>query len=222
MPPVLEPMIGRYLRLEIDGVPHRIYFEEAGRGIPLVCLHTAGADNRQYRHLLADPGQARLRMVHAAPELGDANLALNGKVVAKRAAYTDATQYWTLPPGAEELTVLDPSSKKMALGRRSVPLAAGTSTTAYVVGSRGERVKVVLVDDVLHTGRTVRAAVNELFDFGRPSAVRLAVLADRGGRELPFAADFTGDQVEVGGDEELVLSNDSGKLRFAAVKKRSQ
>ena len=86
-------------------------------------------------------------MVHAAPELGDANLALNGKVVAKRAAYTDATQYWTLPPGAEKLTVLDPSSKKMALGMRSVPLAAGTSTTAYVVGSRGERVKVVLVDD---------------------------------------------------------------------------
>jgi pimeloyl-ACP methyl ester carboxylesterase len=59
MPPVLEPMIGRYLRLEIDGVPHRIYFEEAGQGIPLVCLHTAGADNRQYRHLLADPEVTR-------------------------------------------------------------------------------------------------------------------------------------------------------------------
>ena len=55
MAPALEPMIGRYLRLEIDGVPHRLYFEEAGQGIPLVCLHTAGADNRQYRHLLADP-----------------------------------------------------------------------------------------------------------------------------------------------------------------------
>jgi pimeloyl-ACP methyl ester carboxylesterase len=52
---VLEPMIGRYVRLEIDGVPHRVYFEEAGQGIPLVCLHTAGADSRQYRHLLADP-----------------------------------------------------------------------------------------------------------------------------------------------------------------------
>jgi len=79
--------------------------------------------------------------------------------------------------------------------------------------------EVVLVDDVLHTGRTVRAALNELFDFGRPSAVRLAVLADRGGRQLPFAADFTGDAVEVGVDEELVLSNESGKLRFAAVKR---
>jgi pyrimidine operon attenuation protein/uracil phosphoribosyltransferase len=79
--------------------------------------------------------------------------------------------------------------------------------------------EVVLVDDVLHTGRTVRAALNELFDFGRPSAVRLAVLADRGGRQLPFAAEFTGDTVEVGRDEELVLSNENGKLRFAAVKR---
>lgn len=79
--------------------------------------------------------------------------------------------------------------------------------------------EVVLVDDVLHTGRTVRAALNELFDFGRPRAVRLAVLADRGGRELPVGADFTGAKVEVAPDEELVLSNDNGKLRFAAVKR---
>ena len=80
--------------------------------------------------------------------------------------------------------------------------------------------EVVLVDDVLHTGRTLRAALNELFDFGRPRAVRLAVLADRGGRELPVAADFTGTRIEVARDEELVLSNDNGKLRFAAVKRR--
>jgi pyrimidine operon attenuation protein/uracil phosphoribosyltransferase len=79
--------------------------------------------------------------------------------------------------------------------------------------------EVVLVDDVLHTGRTVRAALNELFDFGRPSAVRLAVLADRGGRELPVSADFLGARVEVAGDEELVLSNENGRLRFAAVKR---
>ena len=79
--------------------------------------------------------------------------------------------------------------------------------------------EVVLVDDVLHTGRTVRAALNEIFDFGRPSAVRLAVLADRGGRQLPVGADFTGATVEVARDEELVLSNDNGKLRFAAVKR---
>jgi pyrimidine operon attenuation protein/uracil phosphoribosyltransferase len=81
--------------------------------------------------------------------------------------------------------------------------------------------EVVLVDDVLYTGRTVRAALNELFDFGRPRAVRLAVLADRGGRELPVAADFVGARVEVGAEEELVLSNEAGRLRLAAVKRRS-
>jgi pyrimidine operon attenuation protein/uracil phosphoribosyltransferase len=79
--------------------------------------------------------------------------------------------------------------------------------------------EVILVDDVLHTGRTVRAALNELFDFGRPRVVRLAVLADRGGRELPMAADFSGASVQVARDEELVLSNENGKLRFAAVKR---
>ena len=49
-----EPIVGRYVRTEINGRPHRLYFEEAGRGIPLVCLHTAGADARQWRHLLND------------------------------------------------------------------------------------------------------------------------------------------------------------------------
>jgi len=50
----IEPMVGRYVHVEIDGTPHRIYFEEAGGGIPLVCLHTAGSDGRQWRYLLAD------------------------------------------------------------------------------------------------------------------------------------------------------------------------
>ena len=49
-----EPIVGRYLKLDLDGRPHRLYVEEAGQGIPLVCLHTAGADNRQWRHLLND------------------------------------------------------------------------------------------------------------------------------------------------------------------------
>ena len=80
--------------------------------------------------------------------------------------------------------------------------------------------EIVLVDDVLHTGRTVRAALNELFDFGRPKSVRLAVLADRGGRELPVAADFVGATVAVRPDEELVLSNEGGRLAFAAMKRK--
>ena len=50
----LEPIIGRYLTLDLGGRPHRLYFEECGTGIPLVCLHTAGADGRQFRHLMLD------------------------------------------------------------------------------------------------------------------------------------------------------------------------
>jgi len=55
MSATIEDITGRYLRLTLDGTEHRIYFEEAGSGIPLLCLHTAGADNRQYRHLMQDP-----------------------------------------------------------------------------------------------------------------------------------------------------------------------
>ena len=50
--------------------------------------------------------------------------------------------------------------------------------------------QIILVDDVLYTGRTTRAAINELFDYGRPARIMLATLVDRGGRELPVAADF--------------------------------
>ncbi len=52
--PEIEPVTGRYLRLNLEGKPHRLYFEEAGNGIPLVCLHTAGSDGRQFRHILND------------------------------------------------------------------------------------------------------------------------------------------------------------------------
>ena len=57
--------------------------------------------------------------------------------------------------------------------------------------------EILLVDDVLYTGRTVRAAMNELFDYGRPQSISLVVLADRGGRQLPIAAQYCGARVEV-------------------------
>ncbi len=69
---------------------------------------------------------------------------------------------------------------------------------------------IVLVDDVLYTGRSVRAAVNELFDFGRPDRIELAVLVDRGGRELPIEATYTGVRLAVAQDLSIVLSRDSG------------
>jgi pyrimidine operon attenuation protein/uracil phosphoribosyltransferase len=65
---------------------------------------------------------------------------------------------------------------------------------------------VILVDDVLYTGRTIRAALNEIFDYGRPASVTLVVLVDRGGRELPVAADVTGFQVELPDGHHIKLS----------------
>ena len=64
---------------------------------------------------------------------------------------------------------------------------------------------VVLVDDVLHTGRTIRAALNEIFDYGRPASVTLAALVERSGRELPVQADVTGKHVNLAADEYIKL-----------------
>ncbi len=74
---------------------------------------------------------------------------------------------------------------------------------------------ILLIDDVLYTGRTVRAAMNLLFDYGRPAAIRLAVLVDRGGRELPVCADYTGVRLELGPHQHISLLRDgAGGLRF--------
>lgn len=72
---------------------------------------------------------------------------------------------------------------------------------------------IVLVDDVLFTGRSIRAAINTLFDYGRPASIQLAVLADRGGREIPVAADYVGAPLVVARDLMLALDRDaSGKF----------
>ena len=65
---------------------------------------------------------------------------------------------------------------------------------------------IVLVDDVLQTGRTIRAALNEIFDYGRPASVTLAVLVERSGRELPIQADVAGTQIELGPREQVKLN----------------
>jgi pyrimidine operon attenuation protein/uracil phosphoribosyltransferase len=74
---------------------------------------------------------------------------------------------------------------------------------------------VILIDDVLLTGRTVRAALNELFDFGRPAEVQLMVLADRDHRELPITANFVGEQITIPDHQILVLEkDDAGTFSF--------
>ncbi len=72
---------------------------------------------------------------------------------------------------------------------------------------------IILVDDVLYTGRKIRAAMNELFDYGRPRAIRLAVLIDRGGRELPVCPDFVGERIALPQHQNIQLTLDAS-LRF--------
>jgi pyrimidine operon attenuation protein/uracil phosphoribosyltransferase len=78
---------------------------------------------------------------------------------------------------------------------------------------------ILLVDDVIFTGRTIRAALNELFDFGRPASVKLVCLADRGGRQLPISPDYTGARIDVAPGEELVLNKDGDRLTLQLHKK---
>jgi pyrimidine operon attenuation protein/uracil phosphoribosyltransferase len=65
---------------------------------------------------------------------------------------------------------------------------------------------IILVDDVLQTGRTIRAALNEIFDYGRPARVVLAVLVERSGHELPIRADISGARIDLAADEQVKLT----------------
>lgn len=69
-----------------------------------------------------------------------------------------------------------------------------------------ENRNIILVDDVLHSGRTIRAAMNEIFDYGRPASIKLAVLINRGGHELPIQADVVGHTVELKPGQQIKLS----------------
>jgi pyrimidine operon attenuation protein / uracil phosphoribosyltransferase len=68
---------------------------------------------------------------------------------------------------------------------------------------------IIILDDVLYTGRTIRAVINELFDYGRPASVRLAVLVDRGGRELPIQPNFAAARVVLPPNQSLALARDA-------------
>ena len=78
---------------------------------------------------------------------------------------------------------------------------------------------LIVLDDVLFTGRTLRAVINELYDYGRPAKVQLAVLVDRGGRELPIQADCAAARVSLPSDQKLRLTqSDAGRFKFSVTK----
>jgi len=93
-------------------------------------------------------------------------------------------------------------------------LAAGTDATHLPFAIDGRH--LLLIDDVLYTGRTIRAVINELFDFGRPASVQLAVLVDRGGRQLPVAAAYAAARVALPATQRLSLAREaSGRFTFS-------
>ena len=95
-------------------------------------------------------------------------------------------------------------------GSRGLAAAAPTELPFEVDGRH-----IVLIDDVLYTGRTIRAVINELYDFGRPASVRLAVLVDRGGRELPIEPAFAAARIALPVGQRLSLGRDAqGRFSF--------
>jgi len=116
-------------------------------------------------------------------------------------------------PGEHAVGYIDVSFYRDDFNRKGLkPEVKCTSLPFEVEGAT-----IVLVDDVLYTGRSVRAAINELFDFGRPERIELAVLVDRGGRELPVEPTYAGARLAVSRELTVALSRSAdGSLSLAA------
>ena len=114
-------------------------------------------------------------------------------------------------PGELPVGYIDVSFYRDDYGQKG--LRAKVETTALPFEVEGSR--IVLVDDVLFTGRSVRAAINELFDYGRPDKIELAVLVDRGGRELPIEATYVGARVAVARELSVVLNRSGDRFQLS-------
>jgi len=96
-------------------------------------------------------------------------------------------------------------------GSRGMSSTKGATHLPFEVEGR----HILLIDDVLYTGRTTRAVINELFDFGRPASVTLAVLVDRGGRQLPIEPAYSAARISLPADERVSLDRaDDGRFQF--------
>ena len=151
--------------------------------------------------------------------LPDAESLLAGLAAGMRAAVTPQTALIGIHTGGvwvaerlhdmlalrQPLGTIDVSFYRDDYGSRGLHAKVRPSAIPFeVIGA-----DIILVDDVLHTGRTIRAAMNEVFDYGRPRIVRLAALVDRGGRQLPIAAQFVGGEIIVGDNDQIELTRDA-------------
>jgi pyrimidine operon attenuation protein/uracil phosphoribosyltransferase len=145
-----------------------------------------------------------------AEALGLVGVRRGGVPIAARIAQEiERSEGRTVPVGAVDITLYRDDAA-IALPDPKI----GPSEVPFDVQGRD----VVLVDDVLHTGRTVRAAIDCLLDYGRPRRIWLAVLCDRGGRELPFAPDFVGRTIEVAPGQVLEVVAEGGMGDGAVVR----
>jgi pyrimidine operon attenuation protein / uracil phosphoribosyltransferase len=134
-----------------------------------------------------------------------------GVPLARRLALLLHEATGTAPPvGSLDITLYRDDVHTIA----AQPVMKGTEIPFSIDGRT-----VVLTDDVLYTGRTVRAALDELIDFGRPARIELAVLIDRGHRELPIRADYVGEELKTAADEvvQVLLSEDDGEDRVVLL-----
>ena len=138
------------------------------------------------------------------PETGLIGIHTGGVWVAERL-------HESLKP-ATPLAALDVSYYRDDFDRRGLHRDPQSSEIPFDVDGRD----LILMDDVLFTGRTIRAALIEIFDYGRPASVKLAALIDRGGRQLPIAAQFTGGAIELPAGQSIALTRDAkGRFAFA-------
>ncbi len=137
--------------------------------------------------------------------LGIAN---GGIILAQRLA--DRLKKAGLKPG---LGTIDISFHRDDIGRHPIPKEFAPTVIPHDVNGAA----VILVDDVLYSGRTVKAALDELFDHGRPAGVELAVLVDRGGRRLPITADYCGLTVSATDREKVVVTFSDKKSGIDSV-----
>jgi pyrimidine operon attenuation protein/uracil phosphoribosyltransferase len=114
-------------------------------------------------------------------------------------------------PGEHPVGYIDVSFYRDDFAQKGLKPEVKSTALPFEVGGA----TIVLVDDVLYTGRSVRAAINELFDYGRPARIELAVLVDRGGRELPVEATYCGARLAVARDLSVVLARGAdGRLEL--------
>lgn len=180
-------------------------------------------DDNQQESVVIDEGEIQRTLVRIAHQIlehnkGCENLCLvgivtRGDVLAKHLASIIEEIEGVKP----EVGSLDISFYRDDAVINLAPIVQGTNILFSLDGKT-----VVLVDDVLYTGRTIRAALDALMDFGRPSRIQLAVLVDRGHRELPIRADFVGKNVPSASNESVRLYlkeiDDESAVKISKVK----